>query len=166
MFSVATIEVEEFAVCIEMAGRGWGENPAGGLVKEEVHSPGPSCPGEQDVGGRLPGNPLPATQFHNDVEGGIEQQVDDENPQQEAGEVSTLHGELAYSETGKCPVADIEDDEKYHPVRVLGPEGGPGAAAAAPHVVVQRAPGAARQPSVQPPPAHVVSLQYTVGDQH
>ena len=55
---VIVVEVEQFALRVEVARGGRGEDPAGGLVDEEVHGPGPRDGGYQDVDRGLPGYSL------------------------------------------------------------------------------------------------------------
>ena len=104
---VIVVEVEQFALSVEVT-RGCGrEDPAGGLVDEEVESPGPGDAGHQDVDGRLSGDPLAVPQLHQDVEARVEEEVDDQNKQQEAGEVSALGSDIDNLKTRKMNLISL-----------------------------------------------------------
>ena len=87
---VVVVEVEQLALAVEMARGGWREDPGGGLVEEEVHGPRPGDGGQEDVDQGLSGDPLAVSQLHQDVECGVEQQVDDQDAEQEAGKVKSF----------------------------------------------------------------------------
>ena len=91
---VIVVEVEQFALRVEVARGSRGEDPAGGLVDEEVHRPRPCDHCHEDVDRGLLGDPLPVSQLHQDVEAGVQQQVDNQNKQQETGEVSSFCGNV------------------------------------------------------------------------
>ena len=115
-------------------------------------------PGEDEVYAGLLCDPLPVPQLHQDVEGGVEQQVHDEDGQQKGGKVAAVPGELLDAVDGHAPVAHVEDAEEDHPIGVHGPEGGQGAGAAGARVVPQHLPHAPGQAGVDLPAPHVVDL--------
>ena len=56
---VVVVKVQKATLRVEVTRGCWREDPAGGLVDEEVHGPRPGDRGYQDVDSGLPGYSLP-----------------------------------------------------------------------------------------------------------
>ena len=87
---VVVIKIEQLALAVEMTRGSWRQHPGGRLVEEEVHCPGPGDGGQQDVDQGLSRDPLSVSQLHQDVESGVEQQIDDQDAEQETGKVKSF----------------------------------------------------------------------------
>ena len=155
---VVVVEVEQLALCVQPPRLCWRQEPACRLVDEEPDSAGPADPGQEEVGRGLLANSLPVPQLHEDVEGGVEEEVADEDVEQVAGKVATILGQLCDSISSHPPVGQVEDSQEEHPIRVHRLHSMKGTGTTRSYIMSDHLPDSLGEPHVHLPAAHVVDL--------